>query len=228
MNSTTLRRLAVAALAASALAGCAPLTRQPGSYVGAGVGRSTWDATSNEDQLEADSQTGFGGAVEVGRFWSHGRVGAELSGRQNDVHGVNGHAVRADDGSCIYRTKGNGRCAADADGNKLDVFTLHAIGTYEPLERHGFRPYVLGGAGVSLLWARPVDVADGDVRVSGVGVGPSAQVGAGISYLLGSRVELDLGYRALWVAPTKVDGLSTHYLSHGAMLSVRVRLRGPV
>jgi opacity protein-like surface antigen len=227
MNITTLKRLAVAALAASVLAGCTPLTRQPGSYIGISVGRSAWNATGNKYQLEADSQTGYAGAVEAGRFWSHGRVGVELSGRQNDVHGVNGHAVRGDDGTCIYRTKGNGRCAADADGNKLAVFTLHAVGIYEPWEWHGFRPYVLGGAGASLLWARSVDVPPDNVSVSGVGIGPSAQVGAGISYEVASQIDVDLGYRALWVATTKVDGLSTHYRSQGAMLSVRLRLRDP-
>ncbi len=216
----------VGGLAASLLSGCAAPTRAPGSYIGVSVGRSRWDATSNKYQLESDSEPGIAGAVDFGRLWSHGRYGLELSGRENDIHGVNGHAVRNPNGTCLSRTKGNGRCTMNANGNKLDVFGLQALGTYEPFRWHGLRPYIFGGAGAALLWARSVDVPEGDRKVNGAGVGPSAQIGAGIAYHVTSRIEIDAGYRALWIAPTKVDGLSTHYVSHGVMLSARVRLGG--
>jgi opacity protein-like surface antigen len=200
--------------------------RPSGSYVGVGGGANSWNEQSNSADLESGSEAGFIGVVDAGMRYSRGRLGIELSGRRDDVHGINGDRNRGSDGLCLYRDPFQERCLASGDGNTLYSLTLHAVATYEPIVWYGLRPYALVGAGVTLLHGRAEDVDPGRPELDDTALTPSGQVGLGIAYQISPRVDLDLGWRHLYARETELDELDITYRTNAVMLMARFKLGG--
>ena len=195
-----------------------------GSYVGVGGGANFWTEQSNSADLESGSEAGLIGAVDAGIRYGKGRLGIELSGRRDGVHGINGDRNRGSDGLCLYRDPFQVRCLASGDGNTLYSLTLHGVATYEPIVWYGLRPYGLIGAGVTLLHGRAEDVESGNPELDDTVLTPSVQVGLGIAYQLSPRVDLDLGWRHLLARETELDELDITYRTNAVMLAARFKL----
>jgi opacity protein-like surface antigen len=200
--------------------------RPIGSYVGVGGGANFWTEQSNSADLESGSEAGFIGAVDAGIRYGKGRLGIELSGRRDEVHGINGDRNRGSDGLCLYRDPFQERCLASGDGNTLYSLTLHGIATYEPVVWYGLRPYALVGVGVTVLHGRAEDVDRGRPELDDTALTPSGQVGLGIAYQLSPRVDLDLGWRYLHARETELDELDIEYRTNAVMLAARFKLGG--
>ncbi len=198
--------------------------RPNGSYVGVGGSVHYWTEQSNSVDLESGSEAGFMGGVDAGIRYAGGRLGIELSGRRDNVHGINGERNRGSDGLCLYRNPDQTRCLSSGDGNMLYSLTSHGIATYEPVVWHGLRPYALVGAGVTLLHGRAEDVESGRPELDDTVLTPSGQVGLGIAYQLSPRVDLDLGWRRLYARKTELDELDITYRTNAIMLAARFKL----
>lgn len=210
----------------SSIAGGLDSDRPVGSYVGVGGGANFWNEQDNSADLESGSEAGFIGAIDTGIRYGKGRLGIELSGRRDNVHGINGDRNRGSDGLCLYRNPVQARCLASGDGNTLYSLTLHGIATYEPIVWYGLRPYALVGAGVTLLHGRAEDVEPGKPELDDTVLTPSGQVGIGIAYQLSPRIDLDLGWRHLYARQTELDELDITYRTNAVMLAVRLTLGG--
>lgn len=201
--------------------------RPVGSYVGVGGGANFWNEQSNSADLESGSEAGVIGVIDTGVRYGKGRLGVELSGRRDNVHGINGDRNRGSDGLCLYRDPVQVRCLSSGDGNTLYSLTLHGIATYEPIAWYGLRPYALVGAGVTLLHGRAEDVDPGKPELDDTVLTPSGQVGLGIAYQLSPRIDLDLGWRHLYARQTELDELDITYRTNAVMLAARFTLGGP-
>jgi opacity protein-like surface antigen len=200
--------------------------RPTGGYVGVAGGANFWTEQGNSADLESGSEAGFIGVIDAGVRYGKGRIGVELSGRRDAVHGINGDRNRGSDGLCLYRDPFQTRCLASGDGNTLYSLTLHGIATFEPLVWYGLRPYALVGAGATVLHGRAEDVDSGFPELDDTTLTPSAQIGLGIAYHLSPRVDLDLGWRHLFARQTDLDELDITYRTNAVMLGARFKFGG--
>lgn len=178
-----------------------------GEFYAAGqVGGTLWACTSNDCELEADSDMmpAYGGALGY-RFNLlepiHLRTELEISTQANDIHGVNGQSCESDD------------CSADHLSDNVIRATSGMVNVWPGVEiiPDLLSAYAGGGLGVTYLTAL------GDEQVTG-----AVQGGAGVEINLTKRIILDAGYRGFQAFPVELDGQDTDYVTHGPMLRLSV------
>ena len=211
----------VASAASPGLA--APERRVHETYLGLAAGGHAWLAYSNRDEVEADTEPGYGwrAAVGVALFESYtspsfeasasrsfgraisdrlgARLGVEVGQRFSAIHGINDRSVSS------QRT---------GDGKTLQATTLHVAAWPSVRIAEGWRLYVGGGGGVT--WLRGLG---SDQRVG------SGETGLGVLYALPverCRLVLDIGWRSFFASSTQLRGALADFDTHGVAIGLQV------
>jgi outer membrane immunogenic protein len=213
------RRTVVFALFVLAIVGAAPATAQDiwtGPYIGPTYGRGTGEAvyTFNTDgwyntapgQTFTQPMVGTPIGGVVGYNWQNGRLvyGLESFFFSHGISAVNSCLVAWPQTAPPCGTPNpflpNG--TADVKGHWF-VGLSGRLG----VARGGFMAYVQGGVVVGHLVSRLHDnTADIEHWSFGTPLGLTA--GAGFELMLGQRWSVGLGYRAIWMAPLHITGVS--------------------
>jgi len=189
----------------------------PGPYLGVFVGGQLLSPAESEDSLGTfnleyrpapSGSVVLGWELEPGSNIGEGRVELEYTHRSNRLA-----EVEFSEG----KVKGDGDLTVDS-------LLVNTFGVYRSASR--LTPYFGAGIGVARITAADLTVtgqplSDDDALVL------AYQFGAGFEIELTQSVVLDLGYRLFRSAKAKLteangDNVKTEYLSHSAMLGLRL------